>query len=120
LSVGDGFMIAMAAAADTTTATGGHVVPRRRGKSKGPNFNYDGPLSVIRLELDASDDRVRQRLERQWVAAFRLRRALQRDAQHRCRAYWAAHHERDADLKGLRERLGLSRKGMETRGQEPY
>ena len=113
LSVGDGFMIAMAAAADATTVTRSDVVPRRRGKSKGPNFKYDGPLSVIRLELDASDDGVRQRLERQWVAAFRLRRALQRDAQHRCRAYWAAHHERDADLKGLRERLGLSRKGME-------
>lgn len=44
---------------------------------------------------------------------FRLRRALQRDAQHRCRAYWRAHHERAQDPKGLRERLGLTRKGME-------
>jgi hypothetical protein len=74
---------------------------------------YEGPVSVIRLELDVRDERVRRRLQRQWAAAFRLRRALQRDAQHRCRAYWAAHRERRADPKGLRERLGLSRKGIE-------
>ncbi|MDT5047364.1 MAG: hypothetical protein QOG75_3238, partial [Mycobacterium sp.] len=37
-----------------------------------------------------------------------------RDAAHRCRAYWAAHRERDVDPKGLRERLGLSRKGIES------
>ena len=89
------------------------MVPRRRGKSKAPNFKYDGPVSAIRLELDVSDDRVRRRVERQWEAAFQLRRALQRDAQHRCRAYWAAHRERAADSKGLRERLELSRKGIE-------
>jgi hypothetical protein len=105
-------MIAMAAA-DTTTARSDDVVPRRRGKSKAPNFKYDGPVSVIRLELDVSDDRVRRRVERQWATAFQLRRALQRDAQHRCRAYWAAHRERAADPKGLRERLELSRKGIE-------
>jgi hypothetical protein len=69
---------------------------------------------VIRLELDVSDDRVRRRVERQWAAVFRLRRALQCDAQHRCRAYWAAHRERSADPKGLRARLGLSRKGIES------
>jgi hypothetical protein len=67
---------------------------------------------VIRLELDASDDRVRQGLERQWTAAFRLRRALQSDAQHRCHAYWAAHHERATDPRALRDRLGLSREGI--------
>jgi hypothetical protein len=97
---------------DTGTAIGGDV-PRRRGKSKAPNFRYEGPVSVIQLELDVSDDRVRRRLERQWGAVFRLRRALQRDAAARCRAYWAAHHERAADPKALRERLGLSRKGIE-------
>ena len=70
-------------------------------------------MSVIRLELDVSDPLVRRRLERQWTAVFRLRRALQRDAAHRCRAYWAAHHERGTDAKALRARLGLSRKGME-------
>jgi len=115
MSVGDGFMIPMAAApTDTATVTSADVAgPRRRGKSKGPNFKFDGPVSVIGLELDVTDDRTRRRVERQWAAAFRLRRALQRDAQNRCRAYWAAHHERDADPKGLRDRLGLSRKGIE-------
>jgi hypothetical protein len=114
MSVGFGFMIAMAAApTDTTTAIGGDVVPRRRGKSKAPSVKYEGPVSVIRLELDVSDASVRRRVERQWGAVFRLRRALQRDAQARCRAYWAAHRERCADPKGLRERLGLSRKGIE-------
>jgi hypothetical protein len=99
---------------DITTATSGEVgVPRRRGKSKAPNFKYEGPVSVIRLELGASDERVRRRLEGQWEAVFRLRRALQRDAADRCRAYWAAHHERTRDAKALRERLGLSRNGME-------
>ena len=41
LSVGDGFMITMAAApTDTTTATS-VVVMRRRGKSRVPNFKYE-------------------------------------------------------------------------------
>jgi hypothetical protein len=116
MSVGAGFLIAMAAApTDITTALSGDaVLPRRRGKSKASNFTYDGPVAVIPLELDVSDPVVRGRVERQWAAVFRLRRALQRDAQRRCRAYWAAHRERAADPKGLRARLGLSRKGLES------
>lgn len=97
-------------------ATSGDAVlgaTRRRGKSKAANFTYQGPVSVIRLELDASDDPARRRLERQWEAVFRLRRALQRDAAARCRAYWAAYHERADDPKAVRDRLGLSRKGIE-------
>ena len=107
-------MITMAAAPTDTTAVNGElVVSRRRGKSKAPNFTYDGPVSVIRLELDVSDPVARQRVEAQWAAVFRLRRALQRDAADRCRAYWAAHRERAADQKAVRERLGLSRKAVE-------
>jgi hypothetical protein len=103
-----------AAPIDTTTAISGEVVPRRvRGRSKAPNFIYAGPVSVIRLELDVSDERLRRRVERHWGAVFRLRRAVQRDAAARCRAFRAARHERSADPKGLRERLGLSRKGIE-------
>ncbi len=99
---------------DTSAATCGEAAPpRRRGKSKAPNFTYDGPVAVIRLELDAADDLTRRRLERQWEAVFRLRRALQREAAARCRAYWAAHRERATDAKALRQRLGLTRKGME-------
>jgi hypothetical protein len=117
LSVGDGFIGPMATAPiDTTTAISGEVVvARRRGRSKAPNFNYTEPVSVIRLELDVTDTRVRKRLERQWGAVLRLRRAVQRDAAARCRAYRAAHNERRADPKALRERLGLSRKGIEAR-----
>jgi hypothetical protein len=115
LSVVDGFMIDMAVefSGTATAASGEAVVSRRRGKSKAPNFTYDGPVSVIRLELDVGDPGVRRRVEAQWVAVFRLRRALQRDGQRRCRAYWAAHHERSADPKAVRERLGLSRKAIE-------
>jgi hypothetical protein len=116
VSVGGGFIGLMAdAPIDTGIAISGDVVgaARRRGKSKAPNFRYDDPVSVIRLEVDASDSPVRRRVQRQWEAVFRLRRALQRDAGARCRAYWAADHERGVDAKGLRERLGLSRKGIE-------
>ncbi|MDT7768312.1 MAG: putative transposase [Mycobacterium sp.] len=106
MSVGDGFISRMAA--DSTTAiSGGAVLPRRRGKSKGPNFKHDGPVSVIRLELDASDPMVRRRLQRQWDAVFRLRRALQHDAADRCRAYWAARHERQRDPKGAARAAGV-------------
>ncbi|MDD4866806.1 MAG: transposase, partial [Mycobacterium sp.] len=103
------------ASTDIITATRGDAVvgaPRRRGKSKAANFTYDGPVAVIRLQLDALDEPMRRRLGRYWEAVFGLRRALQRDAA-RCAAYWAAHRERAADPKGLRERLGLTRKGME-------
>jgi hypothetical protein len=115
LSVVDGFMIDMTVAfCGTATATCGEaVVSRRRGKSKAPNFTYEGPVSMICLELDVSDPGVRRRVEAQWAAVFGLRRALQRDAQRRCRAYWSAHGERAADPTALRQRLGLSRKGME-------
>jgi hypothetical protein len=113
LSVVDGFIGLMAGAPSDTPAAD-TVVARRRGKSRAPNFRYEGPVSVIRLELDVSDDeRLCRRVQRQWAVVFRLRRALQRDAAARCRAYWGAHHERRADPKALRERLGLSRKGME-------
>jgi hypothetical protein len=115
VSVGDDFMITMAAAStDTTAVISGDGVPlRRRDRSKGPNFSYDGPVSVIRLELDVGDPVVRRGLEAQWAAVFRLRRALQRDAGPRCRACWAAHRERGADPKAVRKRLGLSRKAIE-------
>jgi hypothetical protein len=104
VSVGAGFMIAMAAVCtDTTAATGGVGLPRRRGKSKAPNFKYEGPVSVIRLELDVTDERLRQRLERQWVAVFRLRRALQRDAAHRCPAHPRTDQAPSLDVAGPAE-----------------
>jgi hypothetical protein len=103
---------AMESAPTPSSITTAVMPPRRRGKSKAPNFSYSGPVSVIRLELDVSDERIHRRFERQWEAVFRLRRALQRDARDRCRAYWAARHKRAADPKALREQLGLTPKGM--------
>ena len=116
MSVGAGFIIAMAAApTDITTATSGDVAaPRRRGKSKALNFTYEGPVSAIRLELDASDPVVRRRLQRQWEAVFRLRRALQRDAADRSAGRTGPPTmNAPRDPKALRERLGLTRKGIE-------
>ena len=52
--------------------------------------------------------------ERQREAVFRLRGALQCDAQHRCRAYWAAHRERAARS----ERIAGSGWGCPARGIE--
>ncbi|MFT3912994.1 MAG: zinc ribbon domain-containing protein [Anaeromyxobacteraceae bacterium] len=45
--------------------------------------------------------------------AYRVRRALQRAARNRARAYWAARHERARDGAGTRDRLGLSRDALE-------
>lgn len=111
MSVAGGCIEAMASVL-TGSATA-VAVPRRRRKGKEPNFSYSGLVSVIPLELDVSDGRVRRRLEQQWMAVFRLRRALQRGAQSTCRAYRAAHSKRAADPKALRVRLGLTRKGIE-------
>ncbi|NNM96901.1 MAG: hypothetical protein HKL89_04770 [Candidatus Dormibacteraeota bacterium] len=71
-------------------------------------------MAVIRLSLDLSDPHRRHRLEELYEAVFSLRHTLQRQAGRRCRAYWAASHERE--VKGgaqVRERLGLSRAGLE-------
>lgn len=69
---------------------------------------------MIALELDVADPHVRARLGAHVEAVFRLKRALQRDARARVDAYWAAFHERKATSpKAVRERLGLTRVGLE-------
>ncbi len=69
---------------------------------------------MIRLPLDLSGPHQRRRLEHLYEAAFALRRTLQRRAGRRCRAYWAARHEREVTGGAqVRERLGLSRAGLE-------
>src|SRR6202165_3007194 len=65
LSVACDCMSAMASAPADNVATTAVAMPRRRGKSKPPNFSYQGPVSVIRMELDATDEQVRRRVERQ-------------------------------------------------------
>ncbi|HEU0033496.1 MAG TPA: hypothetical protein VFQ53_22850 [Kofleriaceae bacterium] len=88
---------------------------RTRGPNQGTPWSRDpdGPVSVLRLALDASDPRQRARIEAMFEGAYALRRALQRDARHRCKAYWRAHHERARDAAAVRERLGLSKRALE-------
>ena len=71
------------------------------------------PKAVIRLSVDTSDPVQRRRVEKLFSACFQLRRAVQSDARHRVDAYWAAPHQRARSAKATRERLGLSKKGLE-------
>jgi hypothetical protein len=90
---------------------------RTRGPNKQPPWSRDpeGDVTVLRLALDASDPLQRARVEAMFEGAYAIRRALQRDARDRCRAYWAAHHERAADPSAVRARLGLARTDLEHR-----
>src|SRR5213075_2378072 len=54
-------------------------------------------MSVLRLALDTSDPVQCARIEAMFRAAYSVRRAVQRDARDRARAYWAAPHERARD-----------------------
>ena len=68
---------------------------------------------MLRLALDTSDPMQRARIEAMFRAAYAVRRAVQRDARDRARAYRAARHERARDPAAVRERLGLSRSALE-------
>lgn len=46
-------------------------------------------------------------------ATYSVRRAVQRDARDRSRAYWSARHERAEDPAAVRARVGLSRPALE-------
>ncbi|HSD86998.1 MAG TPA: hypothetical protein VLB44_05765, partial [Kofleriaceae bacterium] len=75
---------------------------RTRGSNKQTPWSRsrdaaDAGVSVLRLAVDISDPMQRARIEGMFGSAFSLRRALQRDARDRCRAYWAAPHERAKD-----------------------
>ena len=73
---------------------------------------------VLRLALDTHDPRQRARIEAIFEGAYHVKRALQRDARDRARAFWAAPHERAADPDAVRERLGLSKAGLELAAKE--
>ena len=97
----------------------GLVVVSSEKRTRGPNKQKawarrpeDG-ASVLRLPLDISDPVQRARIEAMFEGAYVLRRALQRDARDRARAYWAAEHERAKSPSGTRQRLGLSRNALE-------
>ena len=70
-------------------------------------------MSLVRLALDTHDPVQRSRVEAMFRDAYMVRRALQRDAGQRARAYWNATHERAEDPTAVRERLGLSRTALE-------
>jgi hypothetical protein len=70
-------------------------------------------VSVLRLPLDTHDPVHRARIEAMFGVAYQIRRAVQRDARDRCRAYWAASDERSRDPSAVRERLGLTKTALE-------
>ena len=88
---------------------------RTRGPNKATPWsrNPDDGVSVLRLALDTTDDMHRARIEAMFESAYAVKRALQRDARDRCRAYKAAMHERETDPSAVRDRLGLSRNALE-------
>jgi len=97
---------------NVTTATAAKVT---RGPNKGAAWrrNPEDGTSVIRLPLDTSDPLMRHRVEDVFQSAFEVRRATQSDARSRVDAYWAAPNERARSPKATRERLGLTRGGLE-------
>ncbi len=100
----------------SVTSTAATTPRRRRGKTRNPEGNWsaaDMSKAVIRLSVDTSDPVQRRRVEKLFSACFQLRRAVQSDACHRVDAYWAAPHERGRSPKATRERLGLSKTGLE-------
>jgi hypothetical protein len=101
------------------------VASSRTGKrTRGPNQGTpwkrrpEEGLSVLRLPVDVTDSVQRHRVEAMFSVTYSMKRALQRDARERCRAYKAAHHERRRDPAALRARLGLSREALERAAYE--
>ncbi|MCX2185054.1 transposase [Streptomyces sp. SKN60] len=87
-----------------------------RGKNKAPKWTKpdDGIVSVMVLPLAVTDPADRARLETLFGAMWSVKRAVQRDARAKVDAYWAAFRERNQQgAKAVRQRLGLSREGLE-------
>jgi hypothetical protein len=91
------------------------VAKRTRGPNKQTPWarKPEDGVSVLRLALDAGDPVQRRRIEAMFAAGYQIRRALQRGARDRCRAYDAARHERQRDAAATRARLGLTRDALE-------
>jgi len=88
---------------------------RARGPNQGTPWKRtaEGGLSLLRLPLDVHDPVQRRRIGSMFSAGFSVYRAVQRDARDRTRAYWAAPRERALQPAAVRERLELSRTGLE-------
>ncbi|MFJ3610049.1 zinc ribbon domain-containing protein [Streptomyces hydrogenans] len=73
-----------------------------------------GRISVMVLPLAVTDPADVARMEKLFGALGSMKRAVQRDAQAKVEAYWAAHRERiEQGAKAVRQRLGLSREALE-------
>ena len=95
------------------------AVSAKQKRSRGPNRETpwrrrpeDG-LSILRIALDTHDPVQRRRIEAMFAGAYQVRRAVQRAARNKTRAYWCAYHERQRDPEAVRDRLGLTRKALE-------
>ncbi|HET6346781.1 MAG TPA: hypothetical protein VFH51_17740, partial [Myxococcota bacterium] len=88
---------------------------RFRGQCKQPLWQRPEQVSVIVLPLVVDGDRERRRLEKLFAAMHSIKRALQRDVSKRLRAYWASPRRLRQDAAEWRERLGMSREGLEHR-----
>lgn len=88
---------------------------RTRGPNRGTPWarRPEDGVSVLRLALDTYDPVQRRRVETMFTGAYQVRRAIQRAARDKARAYWAARHERAKDPAAVRDRLGLSRTALE-------
>jgi hypothetical protein len=92
-----------------------------RGRNKQPAWRTpEGqPLATVVLNLDTSDAHARKRLETLYFTMFNLRRAMQRDAQRLCRAYWSRKEDRDTlGWKAVADDLGLNRRCFEQLAKE--
>lgn len=87
-----------------------------RGKNKAPRWTKpdDGIVAVMVLPLAVTDPADLARLEMLFGAMWSIKRAVQRDARAKVDAYWVACREREElGAKAVRQRLGLSREGLE-------
>ncbi|WP_256962094.1 transposase [Streptomyces sp. NRRL B-24572] len=89
---------------------------RFRGKGEAPKWTKpdEGTVSVMVLPLAVTDPGDLARLDRLFSAMWSIKRAVQRDARAKVDAYWTARCERGrSGPKAVRQRLGLSREGLE-------
>ena len=94
----------------------GQKATKFRGKNKAAKWTKpdDGQVSVMVLPLAVTDPTDLARLNKLFGAMWNIKRAVQQEARAGVDVYWAARRERARDgAKEVRQRLGLSREGLE-------